>query len=261
MNLAEYTLRKRTIAWVLCTLLLAGGYLSYQSLARFEDPEFIIRQAVISTPYPGALPAEVADEVTDVIESAVQQLQEVDEITSVSRTGSSLVKVEIAMPFSGTRDELEQVWDKLRRKVNDAQRGLPPGAGPAVVNDDFADVYALFYAVTGDGYTLEQIDDYVEQLEKELLLVPGVARVAKMGALQEAVFVEISASRATQLGIPLPTIYQALQAQNVIEPAGDTRAGTQRVRIAPIGQVDSVAAIRGISLGSAGGERVITVGH
>ena len=260
MNLAEYTLRKRTIAWVLCTLLLAGGYLSYQSLGRFEDPEFVIRQAVISTPYPGALPTEVADEVTDVIEGAVQQLQELEEVTSVSRMGSSLVKVEIAMEFSATRDELEQVWDKLRRKVADARRQLPPGAGPPAVNDDFGDVYALFFAVTGDGYTLEQIDDYVEQLEKELLLADGVARVATLGAPREAVFVEIAAARATQLGIPLEQIYQALEAQNLITPAGDTRAGSQRIRIAPVGQVDSVDAIRGIVLGSAGGERVITVG-
>jgi multidrug efflux pump subunit AcrB len=260
MNLAEFTLRRRAIAWVFCTLLLAGGYLCYQGLARFEDPEFIIRQAVITTPYPGALPTEVADEVTDVIESAVQQLQEVDEITSVSRMGSSLVKVEIAMQFSGTRAELEQIWDKLRRKIADAQGRLPPGAGPPMVNDDFGDVYSLFYAVTGDGYSLEQIDDYVDQIEKELLLVPGVARVATLGAPREAVFVEIAAARATQLGIPLQTIYQALQAQNLIEPAGDTLAGTQRVRIAPVGQIDSVDAIRSIALGSSGGERVITVG-
>ena len=260
MNLAEYTLRKRTIAWVLCSLLLAGGYLAYQSLGRFEDPEFIIRQAVITTAYPGALPTEVAEEVTAVIERAVQQLQEVKQVTSVSRPGSSMVKVEIQLRFSSTRAELEQVWDKLRRKINDTQRQLPPGAGPPIVNDDFGDVFALFYAVTGEGYRLEQIADYVEALEKELLLVPGVAKVATLGAPREAVFVEIAAARAAQLGIPLDRIYQALQSHNLIQPAGDTRAGPQRVRIVPVAQVDSIDAIRGIVLGSVGGDRVITLG-
>jgi multidrug efflux pump subunit AcrB len=257
VNPAASTLRKRTIAWVSVLLVLVGGYISYQGLGRFEDPEFVIRQAVIVTPYPGALPSEVAEEVTDVIEEAVQQLQELKEVTSVSRFGSSLVKVEIDMRFAATKNDLEQIWDKLRRKIADAQRRLPPGAGPSVVNDDFGDVFALFFAVTGEGYTLEQIRDYVDDLQRELLLVPGVARVATLGAPQEAIFVEIAAARATQLGIPLEQIYQALQQQNLVTAAGDLRAGPQRIQISPTGQVDSVAAIGNIVLSSPGSDAVI----
>ncbi len=257
VNLAAYTLRKRTIAWVACVLLLVGGYISYQGLGRFEDPEFVIRQAVVITPYPGALPSQVAEEVTDVIEGAVQQLQELKEVASVSRMGSSLVKVEIDMRFARSKDDLEQVWDKLRRKVADAQRRLPPGAGPSVVNDDFGDVYALFFAVTGDGYRLEQIRDYVDALQRELLLVSGVARVAMLGAPQEAIFVEIAAAKAAQLGVPLDQIYQALRQQNVISAAGDLLIGQQRIQLSPAGQVDSVAAIGNIVLASRGGEQVI----
>jgi len=171
MNIAAYSLRERTVAWLACPVLLVGGYIAYQQLGRFEDPEFVIRQAVIVTPYPGALPAQVAEEVTDAIEGAVQQLQEVKEVTSVSTLGQSRVSVEIDLRFARTKDDLEQVWDKLRRKVADAQRLLPPGAGPSLVNNDFGDVYALFFAVTGDGYPLEQIRDYVEDLERELVLV------------------------------------------------------------------------------------------
>lgn len=155
MNLAGWTLARRTIAWAACALVLIGGYIAYQGLGRYEDPEFLIRQAVITTPYPGALPGQVAEEVTDVLEGAVQQLQELKEVTSISRMGSSQVKVEIDMRFARDRAELEQVWDKLRRKVADVQRGLPPGAGPSIVNDDFGAVYALFFAVTGDGYSLK----------------------------------------------------------------------------------------------------------
>jgi multidrug efflux pump subunit AcrB len=257
MNLAEYTLRKETIAWLTCVLVLVGGYIAYQELGRFEDPEFVIRQAVISTPYPGALPSQVAEEVTDVIETAVQQLQELDEVTSVSRMGSSLVKVEIKMAFAEGKEDLEQVWDKLRRKVADAQRRLPPGAGPSFVNDDFGDVYALFFAVTGDGYSLTQIDDYVDTLERELVLVPGVGRVATLGAPQEAIYVEIAAAKAAQLGLPLEQIYQVLRQQNVVSAAGDLLVGPQRIAISPTGQVDSVDAIANLVLGTTGGERVI----
>lgn len=257
MNIAEQTLSKRTIAWLVCVLLLVGGYISYQELGRFEDPEFVIRQAVISTPYPGALPTQVAEEVTEVIEGAMQQLQELKEVTSVSRMGDSLVKVEIDMKFARSRAELEQVWDKLRRKVNDAQRQLPPGAGPSVVNDDFGDVYALFFAVTGDGYSLQQIQDYIKDLERELLLVPGVARIATLGAPQEAIFLEISAAKAAQLDISLDQIHQTLKQQNIISDAGDLRVGPLRVHFSPHGQADSVAALGNISLASSNGEQVI----
>ncbi|KAA6184490.1 efflux RND transporter permease subunit [Thiohalocapsa marina] len=257
MNLAAYSLHKRTIAWLVALVVLVGGWIAYQQLGRFEDPEFVIRQAVVITPYPGALPIQVAEEVTDVIEGAVQQLQEVKEVSSVSRMGSSLVKVEIDMRFAKSKAELEQVWDRLRRKVADAQRQLPPGAGPSVVNDDFGDVYALFFAVTGDGYRLEQIHDYVDQLRRELALVPGVARVALLGAPQEAIFVEISAARAAQLGLSVDAIGEQLRRQNLITPAGDLRAGEQRLQISPTGAVDSVEAIGNIVLASPGGARVI----
>jgi multidrug efflux pump subunit AcrB len=257
MNLAAATLDKRTIAWLGCLLLLVGGWISYQQLGRFEDPEFVIREAVIITPYPGALPTQVADEVTDVIEGAVQQLQELKEVTSVSSMGLSRVTVEIDLPFARSRGALEQVWDKLRRKIQDAQRQLPPGAGPSVVNDDFGDVYALFFAVTGEGYSLEQIRDYVEVLERELVLVPGVARVATLGAPEDAIYVEIAASKAAQLGIARGEIDEALRRQNLVSPAGDLAVGPQRLRISPKGQVDSVAAIGNIVLGAGGGDQVI----
>jgi multidrug efflux pump subunit AcrB len=257
MNIAAATLEKRTIAWLACVLLLIGGWISYQGLGRFEDPEFVIREAVIATPYPGALPSEVADEVTDVIEGAAQQLQEVKEITSVSSLGLSRVKVEIDLPFARSRDQLEQAWDKLRRKITDAQRALPPGAGPPVVNDDFGDVYALFFAVTGDGYSLEQIRDYVEILERELVLVPGVARVATLGAPRDAIYVEIAAARTAQLGISQAQIDAALRKHNAVSAAGDLEIGPQRIRIVPKGATDSVAAIGNIVLGAGGGDQLI----
>ena len=203
------------------------------------------------------MPEQVAEEVTEVIEEAVQQLQELKEVTSVSRMGSSLVKVEIDLEFASSRAELEQVWDKLRRKVNDIQYKLPPGAGPSFVNDDFGDVYALFFAVTGEGYSLQEIKDYLDDLERELLQVPGVARVATLGEPEEAIFIEIAAAKAAQLGIAQDDIYRSLRQQNVITDAGNLLIGAQRVQFSPQGQVDSVQALGDIALGSPSGEQVI----
>lgn len=246
MNLAEYTLRKSVISWVLTALVLVGGYMSYERLGRFEDPEFVIRQAVVVTQYPGASPAQVAEEITDLIEGAVQQMQEVESVTSVSRAGESLVKVEARLQVSRSQAELDQIWDKLRSKIADVTRALPPGAAQPVVKGDFGDVFALFYAVTGEGYTPQQLYDYVDFLRRELVLVPGVARVAMMGDRKEALFVEISRERAAQFGIPLDKVYAALRAQNVISPAGQVQAGTLRLQIQPEATVDSVQTLRSL---------------
>jgi multidrug efflux pump subunit AcrB len=248
MDIARYAINNRTNVWVIIALLLIGGYLSYQQLGRFEDPEFVIRQAVITTPYPGASAQEVADEVTDVIESAAQTLQEVKTIKSVSKQGLSEVTIEIALPFAQTKADLEQVWDKLRRKINDAQRQLPPGSGPTIVNDDFADVYALFYAITGPGYTDQQLYTYVDFLSRELALVEGVAKTAILAQRQEEIYLEFSADRLAALGMTVQQLYSALQKQNQVTTAGDIVASTMRIPVRPQAAVDSFDALMQLPL-------------
>ncbi|CAH0533991.1 Multidrug export protein AcrF [Vibrio stylophorae] len=249
MNIARYAMQKRTSVWVCIVLLLLGGYLSYLKLGRFEDPEFIIRQAMIVTPYPGATAQEVADEVTDVIEGAVQSLQELEEVKSVSKPGRSEVTVEIKLAFSKDKAALDQVWDKLRRKIGDAQRQLPPGSGPAFVNDDFADVYALFYAVTGDGYSDRQLQEYVDMLRRELALVPGVAKTAVLGQKQQRIFVEISRERLAQFGVSSQQIYQVLQQQNQVSVAGDFDAGEMRIPVIPEAPVADFSTLENLQIG------------
>ncbi|MFC0047110.1 efflux RND transporter permease subunit [Rheinheimera tilapiae] len=244
MNIARYSMAKRTSLWVLVLIILFGGYLSYQQLGRFEDPEFIIRKAVIATPYPGASAREVADEVTDLIERSVQSLQEVKQVKSVSSQGMSEVTVEIDLRFARTSAELDQVWDKLRRKIGDAQRGLPKGAGPAVVNDDFADVYALFYAITGPGYSDRQLYDYVDFLSKELAMVAGVAKTAVLANRQEEIYLEFSAARLAALGMTAQQLYGVLQKQNLVATAGELSAGQMRIPVRPAAAVDSFAALQ-----------------
>lgn len=244
MNVATYTISKPTIAWVATLLILLGGYLSYSKLGRFEDPEFVIRQAIVLTQYPGASPEQVSEEITDKVEGAIQQMKEVEEITSVSRAGESLVKVEIKLPFSRHQKDLDQVWSKLRARVTAIERELPPGAQTPIVKDDFGDVYALFYALTGDGYSPRQLYDYADQLRREILLVPGVASVALMAERREAIYIEVSNARAASLGIPLEKIYAALKSHNIVNAAGDVLAGDMRLQINPETSVDSEETLR-----------------
>ncbi|MCD6723068.1 efflux RND transporter permease subunit VexD [Vibrio cholerae] len=260
MDIARYTLAKRTSVWVLIALTLIGGYISYLKLGRFEDPEFVIRQAVIVTPYPGATAQEVSDEVTDVIEGAVQALQELKEVKSVSMQGRSEVTVEIKLEFAKSSAQLQQVWDKLRRKVADAQRQLPPGAGASIVNDDFSDVYALFYAVTGEGFSDKQLQDYVDTLRRELVLVPGVAKAATLAEQQEAIFIEMSSERMAEFGLSVERVLQVLQKQSLVTVAGSVDAQQMRIPVIPKSNISSLADLKNLQVAVGSNNAVVRLG-
>jgi len=255
MNIAEFAIRKKTVTLVLCGLMMVGGILAYEKLGRLEDPEFVIKTAVVVTLYPGATPTEVAEEVTDAIETEIQQLPQLKDITSLSKAGISIITVNIKDKYG--KASLPQVWDELRRRVGDARSELPPGAYPPVVNDNFGDVYGILLAVTGDGYTYEELKEYVKFLRKELLLVKNVAKIEMWGIQEEAVFVEMSRYKMANLGIGPGSIYQTLESKNLVAPAGSVRVGPERIRINPTGGILSVEDIANLRIRDYKSDRVI----
>ena len=170
MNLAEFTIRNKVLSVIVILLTVVGGWTAYQGMPRFEDPEFTIRQAQVIVQYPGASPVEVAEEVTEALERAIQQLQEVKTVTSVSSDGLAELTVEVKYEFSPTKADLQLIWTKLRNKVNDAAQYLPPGVGTPVVYDDFGDVYGIYYFLTGEGYGPSELRRYAKSLQSDILL-------------------------------------------------------------------------------------------
>ena len=153
MNPAKIALDRNIVTWVVIVLLLLGGIQAFRSMSRLEDPEFTIKDAVVITPYPGASATEVEEEVTDRIEKALQEMGQLKEIfASTSYRGMSVIQPRMHDKYDAAK--LPQVWDELRRKIGDVQSQLPPGAGPSIVNDDFGDVYGIFLAITGEGYSM-----------------------------------------------------------------------------------------------------------
>ncbi len=238
MNIAEASIRYKTITIVLTLMLIGGGIFAYEKLGRLEDPEFTIKMAQVFTLYPGATAAQVAEEVTDPIERAVQQMGQLKQVTSMSEAGKSTVLVEIKDKYD--KQTLPQVWDELRRKVGDVRKDLPPGTTPPMVFDDFGDVYGVFYAVYGDGFSYAELRDYAKLLRRELLLCDDVADVTLFSERKEVVFVEVSRARLSQLGISREVIYNSLAGQNLVAPAGKVRVGSQYIRIEPTGEFTSV---------------------
>ena len=255
MNLAEFSIKNTILSVIVILLALAGGWSAYQNMARFEDPEFVIRQALVYTQYPGASPEQVATEVTEPLETAIQQLPEVKTVESVSSAGVSEITVEIKYEFSKAKSDLEVIWGKLRNKIKDAERTLPPGVATPIVNDDFGDVFGIYYFLTGDGYTPAELKRYAKSLQRDILQVPGVAKVGMTGEQPEAIYVEVSRQNAAALGVSLSEIYGLLSQQNATVSAGSVRVGDQRLVIQPSGAIDSVEEIENllISTSSSGG--------
>ncbi len=241
MNIAEYSVTKKVTTWLLIILFLGGGFTALQEISRLEDPEFTIKEAKIYTLYPGATPIEVEREVTYHIEDAVQQLKQLKRVESISQNGFSEVTVVIKDKYK--KPEFPNIWDELRRKVHDVQSSLPPGAITSVVYDDFGDVYGLFYALSGEGYSYRELKDYADILKEQLLLVPGVRKITIDGAQQEVAYLEVSHAKMAALGITPDQLNVVLKSQNLVSDSGNVRVGGEYIRINPTGQLKSVQEI------------------
>ncbi|GJL65376.1 MAG: multidrug transporter AcrB [Nitrospirales bacterium] len=237
MNLAKFALQNRITILALTAVFFLGGINSFSNLAWLEDPEFTIKEALVVTAYPGAAAADVEEEVTDEIEIAVQQLAQLDEVESKSERGFSTVTVRIKDNYD--KETLPQVWDELRRKVNDVQGRLPPGAGPSIVIDDFSDVYGIFIAITGSEYNYVELQDFAEMLRRELLLVDDVAKIDFWGERTEAIYVEPERDLVSQLQIVPDQILQSLQNRNVVVDSGRVQVGREYIPVEPTGEFTS----------------------
>lgn len=254
-GVAAYFIRNKVISWMLSLIFLIGGVSAFFGLGRLEDPAFTIKDAMVVTSYPGATPQQVEEEVTYPLEKAIQQLTYVDEVNSISSRGLS--QVTVTMKNNYGPDDLPQIWDELRRKVNDLKVSLPPGVNDPQVIDDFGDVYGILLAVTGDGYSYKELLDYIDYLRRELELVDGVSKVSVSGQQQEQVFIEISMKRISSLGISPSTVFNLLSTQNIVSSAGAVRIGDEYIRIHPTGEFQNVEQLGDLILTEGGAQGLI----
>jgi multidrug efflux pump subunit AcrB len=254
MNIAQFFIERRVITLVLTVVMLGAGMSSYQGLSRLEDPEFTIKDALVITSYPGASAAEVEKEVSDRLEKAVQKMGQLKRVVSKSDRGLSTLTVTMKDKYD--KATLPQVWDELRRKVADTQRELPPGVGQPLVVDDYGDVYGIFLAFSGDGYSYAEIKDVVDFMRRELLLVEGVGKIDTYGERTEAIYVELSRDRMSQLGIPADVVINELRQKNLVTDSGRVQVGSEFITLNPTGEIKTVKQFGNILISSQGSDQI-----
>lgn len=249
MGITAFIVARKSVAYFFVFLLAVGGGLSFFQLGQLEDPDFTVKTGVVVTQYPGASPEQVELEVTDRIEQAIQEMPQLDELVSFSRAGVSIISVDIKSQYWS--DELPQVWDEMRSKINDITHLLPPGVGAPNISDDFNFVYGFVLAITGDGYTYAELEQFADLIKKELSLVSGVSRVELWGVQDKVVYLDVAEAQLSTLGLTSEDIARTLQIQNQVVDAGSIEIRDRRLRVAPTGEFTSPEEI---------GELAITAG-
>ena len=236
MDLTGVAIAKNRITISVVVLVVLAGSAAFGTLPKAQDPGFIIRTAVITTRFPGASPERVELLVTDKIEKKIQEMPEIDSITSESRTGISLIYAN----FKESYKVMRPIFDDLRRKVDTVTPDLPQGARTPDVNDEFGDVFGSVYTLTGSDFSYSELKDIADEIRDELLKEPDIAKVTIYGAQEEVIFVDYNNARLADLGLSPQRLSTLLASVNILSSGGDIVSDRERIALEPTGNFESV---------------------
>lgn len=242
MDLSKWALNNTKLVNFLIVVLVVGGLVGYYSMSKYEDPVITVRQALVVTTYPGASAHEVELEVTDKLEKAIREVPTVDYVQSQSMNDLSIITVEL----QSTTKDVERQWDLVRRKITNIQGTLPSGATTPIVRDDFGDVYGMFYALTGEGLSDKELNDYAELIKRNILNIDGVCRVDLYGKRGECINIELQPDKMGNLGVMPTEIIQTLDGQNKTVYSGYYYNGTNRIRVTVTDRFNNTEEIGGM---------------
>ncbi|GEA61169.1 efflux RND transporter permease subunit [Vibrio comitans] len=258
MNLVDYTLKNKVISWLVVVLLIVGGSVSFLGLGKLEFPEFPIPQAIVNTAYPGASAEQVEEELTLQLEKVILEIAAVKNITSYNSPGLSQILVELDEKFPVSAHP--QAWATLRKKVEDLEPNLPPGAHAPQVIDEFSDVYGVLLNITSSDYSYSELENYADFLKRELIMLDGVAKVSIQGQVAKQVIVELEQSDLFALNLDPNWIFGLLNNQNVVSNAGAMMIGQQSVRFHPTGEYNNLDDLKQLIISPPGQDNLIRLG-
>jgi len=245
-NLSEWALEHQSLVLFFMLALFAAGLFSYFKLGQAEDPDFTFKLMVVRAIWPGASPAEMEQQVTERLEKKLQETPYLDNVRSYTKSGETTIF--LSLKDSTPPKEVAGVWYQVRKKIGDIRYTLPQGTLGPFFNDEFGDVFGNIYAFTGDGYAYAELNDFVEDVRKEILRVPFVAKAEIIGDQDQKIYVEMSHRKMATLGIDPLSIFNVLQAQNAMTPAGSIDTHSDRIFLRISGSFDSVESVREIGI-------------
>ena len=245
-NLSEWALKHQSFVWYLMFVAVVAGIFSYINLGRAEDPSFAIKTMVIQSKWPGATVDETRLQITDRIEKKLEELDSLDYVQSYTRPGESTVFV--FLKDTTKADAIPHIWYAVRKKIGDIRGDFPQGIQGPGFDDEFGDVYGTIFAFTGDGFTMRQLRDYVEQVRTGIRDVPNRGKVTTIGEQEETFYLDFSTRKLAALGLDQEHILESLQQQNAVTPAGVIEAGPERMSVRTSGQFHSVEDLAAVNL-------------
>lgn len=242
LNLAEWAIRHKQIVYFFIIAIITGGLWSYFHLGRSEDPDFTIRQAVVTAAWPGASAQQITQQVTDPLEKKLQDTKGLDYIKSFTHDGKTVIYVNLK--DSVPKEEMQTRWHEIRNLVNDEWSSLPSGVMGPYINDRFDDVYGSIYAVTGDGFSYEEKRKYAENIRRRLTGVEDVQKVELLGVQKQEIYVEMDQNKLASFGMRPSDVFAMLQQQGAMMPAGMIHTDSRNVAVRVEGLLDTVESLK-----------------
>ncbi len=256
MNISQIAHRNsRLTLFIAGALMIIGGFSYFQLPAR-EDPKILIREAVVTTRFPGMSAQRVERLITKTLEEAISRVPEVEEIRSVSLDGTSIMHAEVADKYF----DLDRIWADLRNEIDAATPDLPQGTAKPIVNDDFGDVAVVTAALLAPDFSTSEITDIANHVRDQLIAVPGTKRVDQIGVQEERIFIEVSNARLSGLGLNTGQLATILTNQNIIDSGGEIDVAGRSFVIEPSGNFESLADIQELPIPIPGEQGMIRLG-
>ena len=234
MNLTQIALENNRVTIVVLLVVALLGLVGYQTMPRDSMPPYTVRVASVVASFPGAGPERVEALITSKIEEVAQELPELKAVTSESRTGLSVVSVELKQEVPP--DELQAVWDRLRRKIETIRSDLPEGIyGPEVKDDGIGVVYGIVIGLTGDGFTFAELETYAKDLRDDLIKLPDAAEVQISGIQKERIYLQFNDARLAELGLAAQKIKNSIASTNIVFSGGEVSLEDERLVLEPTG--------------------------
>ncbi len=257
MNLTQFSIEKNRITFTLLTVIIVMGLVMYQGLPRDSMPPYTVRVATVVSEFTGASPERVEQLVTDKIEKIAQELPELKEVNSTSRSGLSVVSVQLRDEVAP--NELQSVWDRLRRKLN-GLKGLPAGVKPRLNDDGIGEVYGIVVGLVSDGFTYAEMKEYADDIRDDFIKLENAAKVEIGGEQEERVFIEFDDAQLSEYGLTANMLQNVIASTNIVSSGGEINLHGEKIILEPTGNFNSISDVRNTLISVGNGSQLIRLG-